>query len=542
MRARLQRYVYFGVPLAFLPAAWAKFVDWDDPVFIVKNPFLARFDLGWMFTTTFGGHYHPLTWLSLALDRVLWGPDAFGVHLMNVLLHAGSAVVFFKIARKLLGDDDKADWPAAFAAALFAVHPLRAESVAWAIERRDCLSGLFYLLTIKYWLEDRIKPALYCFLASLLSKGIGVTLPMALALLDSAGRGRRLDRAWLRRAAPFAGLALLFGAVGLWAARVNGALMPLSAFSLSSRLAIAAYGLCFYPLKTLLPAGLIPLYPLPKPLPTLADFPYGPCAVAVAAVAAFLVAKRREHPKAAAGALFYAATLFPVLGALRLGPQLVADRYSYLPCLPLALLGGALLRRGLADAQARVWAPRAAAALVLLLAGLTARQVSFWRDGLTLWTRELAVRQDVALAHHFLANAAMARGDFAEAERRDRAAVAVDPVHAPSLNGLGLALSAQGRLEESFVQFRAALAVKPDYWEASNNLGLALARAKRMPEALAVFEEALTRFPHHAGLRGNYGLMLLTAGKRAEGAAALDAALAAEPNQPKLQAIRQSLK
>jgi tetratricopeptide (TPR) repeat protein len=542
MRARLQRLVFAAAALPFLPSLWAGFVDWDDPVFIVKNAALIRNDVGWMLTTTFGGHWHPLTWLSLALDRALWDGHPAGVHLTNLLLHAGSAVVLFKIARRLLGGDDRADWPAAFAALLFAVHPLRAESVAWAVERRDCLSGLLYLLTVLRWLEDKPGAALGWYAASLLSKGIGVTLPVTLALVDAAGRGRALDRSWLRRAAPFAGLALAFGAVGLWAARVNGALLPLSEFPLGSRLAIASYGLCFYALKTLLPWGLIPLYPLPKPLPTLADFPYGPCAALVAGAAAALWLRRREHPKLAACALHYAAALAPVLGAVRLGPQLVADRYSYLACLPLALLGGAALRRALEQPAWRARAPRAAGALLLLLGALGARQVSFWRNSLALWTRELAVRQDVPLAHHFLANEAMARRDLAEAERRDRAALAVDPGYAPARNGLGLILASQGRLDESVAELRQALALKPDYWEAANNLGLTLARAQRFREALEAFERALERHPESAGLRANYGLVLLTAGRQDEGKAALDAALALDPNQPRIQAIRHSLK
>ena len=528
--------------LPFWSALFARFVDWDDPVFIAKNAALARFDLGWMLTSTFGGHWHPLTWLSLALDRAVWGPGPFGPHLTNLLLHAAAAAVFFDAARRLLGGGEDAELPAAFAAVLFAAHPLRAESVAWAIERRDCLSGLLYLLTIRFWLQDRARPALACYAASLLAKGIGVTLPLALALVDAVGRGRALDRAWLRRAAPFCALALAFGAFGLWAQRVNGAGLPLSKFTLSSRLAIASYGLWFYPLKTLWPAGLIPLYPLPRPLPTLSQFPYGPAFIGALGAAALLWLKRREHPALAACALFYAATVAPVLGALRFGPQLVADRYSYLSCLPLALLAGEALRRARADAGRRKAAEAAAVALVLLMTGLTARQVLFWRDSDALWRRELAVRQDAPLAHHFLANEALARGEFAEAEERDRAALAADPLYAPSLNGLGLALTAQGRVDEAQAQFKAALAAKPDYWEAANNMGLALGRAGRYDDAAAAFRKALSIAPGNPGVHGNLGLALLSAGRKRDGLAELDEALRLDPDQPKLAAIREQLK
>lgn len=519
--------VFAGSALPFLPALRHGFVDWDDPFFIVKNPALARFDLPWMFTSTLGGHYHPLTWLSLALDRALYGPEAWGVHLTSLLLHAGAAVFFFKIARRLLGGDA----PAAVAALLFAAHPLRAESVAWAIERRDVLSGFLYLWTLELWLSNRARAALAAFAASLLAKGMGVTLPLALLLVDGPGLGKKIDAAWLKKAAPFAALALVFGALGLWAQRVNGAALPLTEFSLSSRAAIAAYGLVWYPLKTLWPSGLIPLVPLPKS-PSVLAWPYAACAALVLLALAATAAFWRRAPKLAACAVYYGATVGPVLGALRFGPQLVADRYSYLSCLPLALLAGHLSRR----------APRAAWAAVVLLAALTVRQVGFWKDGPTLWTRELAVRADAPMAHHFLASSAMARGRFADAERRERDALAADPGYVPARNGLGLALSAQGRFAEALVEHDAALALKPDYWEAANNKGLALARLGRFAEASAVFERAIAQKPDNAGLHGNYALALLTAGKRKEGLERLEFSLRLDPNQPRLAAIYRSLK
>ena len=541
MRGALPRLLFAAAALPFLPALFARFVDWDDPVFIVKNELLKGFDLPAMFFFVYGGHYHPLSWLSMKLDRVIFGPGPFGPHLINILLHAASAVVLLQVARRLLGDDEDAVWPAAFAALLFAVHPLRAESVAWATERRDCLSGLFYLLTIRCWLEDRAQPALAWFVVSLLSKGIGVTLPLALALIDTACRGRRLDAAWAKKVAPFAAAALVFGVVGLRAQRGNGANLTLAAFSLSSRAAVAAYGLCFYPFKTLLPVSLIPLYPLPKPLPTLSQYPYGPCAALVAALTVFLWHQRRRYPRVAAGALFYAATVGPVVGVFHFGPQLVADRYSYLPCLPLALFGGAALRRGLADPARRRLAAAAAGALVVALAGLTVRQVAFWHDGVTLWERELSVRRDVPLAHHYLAEIALSHGNTAEAERRERDALAVDRAYAPALNGLGLALSAQGRAAEADAAYRAALAAKPDYWEPASNLGLSLARQHRFEEASLSFQRALHLEPANAGVHANFGLALLTAGDRARGAAELETALRLDPNQPKIAAIRASL-
>jgi protein O-mannosyl-transferase len=531
---RLSFLVAAVAALPFLPALRNGFVDWDDAAFIVKNAALARFDVSWMLTSRLAGHYHPLTWLSLALDRAVYGTQAWGFHLTSILLHAAAAALFFRVARRLLPGKDPA-WPAAFAALVFALHPLRVESVAWAIERRDVLSGVFYLWAFDLWLRDEPRAAFAAFAASLLSKGIAVTLPAALALVDVAARGRRLDAAWLKKAAPFFALSAGLGLFGLRTANMDAAI------PLATRAAVALHGLCFYPLKTLWPSGLIPLYPWPTGA-SLAQWPYWACAVAAGAAAAATAALWRRAPRLAACAAFYALTIFPVLGVFRFGPQSVADRYSYLACLPLALLAGEALRRAQADRRWKACAAPAAAAVLLVLAALTARQVRFWESGRTLWTRELALRPDVPLAHHLLASAALSRRDPLQAERRERAALALEPSYAPALNGLGLALAAQRRFEAALAQYDAAVAAQPDYWEAQNNKGLALAHLRRFDESRAVFERALARHPEVAGLHGNFALALLTAGDRQRGVAELETALRLDPDQPNLLAIRARLR
>lgn len=520
--------------LPFLPVLLNSWVDWDDPVFILKNAALANFDVKWMFTSTFGGNYAPLSWLSLALDRALWGPIPFGVHLTNLLLHAAAAAVFYLIARRLLGEEPI--WPAGFAALLFAVHPLRVESVAWAVERRDVLSGFFYMLTVLLWLDNKKRPALAAFLASLLSKGTGVTLPIGLALLDGVVLERALDRKWLEEIAPFAALAVLFGAVGLWAQRINGATLTLTQFPLASRAAIAAYGLCFYPLKTLWPAGLIPMVPLPRDL-SLDVWPFWACASALVVAIWALASWCRRWPKTTAAVAFYAVTVAPLLGVFRFGELLAADRYSYLPCLPFALLAGAALKDAMAHPKRRQAAAWLAAAVLVVLSGLTARQTTFWRSSDALWTREADIRPDVALAQHNLADGLMSRGLFEGAERRERAALAIDPRYVHSLNGLGLALASQGRFAEAVPQYQAALQEWPQYWEAWANLGMAQARLGHFNDAYAAFEKALALNPSRAELHGNYALALLAGNERARGLTELQIALSLNPYQPRLQQI-----
>src|SRR5213592_3683149 len=371
-----QRWVRWLAPLlvalftlaAFLPALQNQFVNWDDKDNFLDNPHyrgLGWTHLRWMWTTHLG-HYIPLTWMTLGLDYLLWGMNPVGYHLTNLLLHAANAVVFFFVVRRLLtralsSPSERGHalaLSAGFASLVFAIHPLRVESVAWATERRDVLSGLFYLLTILmylrayefgargrgwYWL------AVAVFVCALLSKSMVVNLPVVLLILDVYPL-RRLGGAigWWSEPArrvyvekiPFVLLAAAASAIAVMAQSSVHAALSLAQLSMPGRLAISAYGLSFYLWKMVVPVNLSPVYELRPPVnPWATPFllSYG----VVLALTAIALALRRRVPGLPAAWVAYIVVLLPVLGIFQSGPQIAADRYTYLAGLGWAILAGA---------------------------------------------------------------------------------------------------------------------------------------------------------------------------------------------------------
>lgn len=501
--------------LAFLPALSNRFVDWDDGAFIVRNPHIRGLwpaNVLWAFTSRMAGQYHPLTWLSLMLDYAVWGLSPTGFHLTNILLHALNAGLFFYLAKRLfaLAQPELAPKRAAFAAALaallFGLHPLRVESAAWATERRDVLSGFFYLLAALEYLKERRSRSLAYFALSLLAKGVGVTLPAALLVLDWFPL-RRLEGRWRERLVekwPYFALAGAALAANAFTESFNGALQTTARYGVPARLASAAYGLCFYLSKSVWPARLIPIYEFPPKLD-----PFEPRFVLCAGLAAGLtlaaVFLRKKRPALLASWLFYGLTLSPMLGLARFGPQLVADRYSYLSCLPLALL---------AAAGAEWLARRAHAELVALcavvlagLAALTWRQCAVWHDTDGFFAYVLAQAPDTAIAHHNVGRRLEAQGRMDEALAQYRAALAINPDYPLALNSLGLALARTGHPDQAEAPLRKALSLEPDYWEARANLGLALAAEGRYADAQDALQAAIALQPQRESLRRNLALV-----------------------------------
>lgn len=468
---------------AFSPALEAGFVNWDDESNLLLNAHwrgLGWAQWRWAFSTVLNGHYHPLTWLSYGLDFALWGLRPAGYHLTNVLLHALNAALLFAIARRLFLPHRDAALGAAAAALLFALHPLRAESVAWVSERRDVLSGAFYLGTVLLYLQGRLRAALLCFSASLLSKAMGVTLPLALLILDFHPLGRLRAKAERRKALleklPFLALAALATALGFIAEIPVGAARSLAETPLLERIAVASYGTVFYILKTAAPTGLSHLYPRPASA-SLAQWPYcGALAASLGLLALGLWALRRR-PALAASLLFYAASLGPVVGLVQFGPHLVADRFSYIPCLGFALLAGGALRGRGRPLRA------AAAALAVALGAASYRQSGFWRDSRALWERAAAADPGNWVAWNYLGLLALERGSPAEAAGHFEVALAIKPDYGAAHNNLGNALFALGRVERSLKRYREAARLSPGHEAVHYNIAKALLKLGRRRDA-----------------------------------------------------------
>lgn len=472
--------------LAFLPVLRAGFLGWDDPIMALDPRLtLDAAGLRWMLTSLHTGLYQPATWLSMAVDRALWGERAFGFHLTSLLLHGLNAVLFHHLCRRLLRDPRAA----LLAALLFAVHPLGAESVAWVSERKGLLSTAFALLTALLHLEGRRGLSAACFAAALASKATAVGLPVALLFL-----GGRLRDLW-----PHLALSAAAGLLGAQAA------IGAPSRGLADRLTLFGYGLAFYPRKLLWPAGLGPLYE--APVPAAALWPAAVLSAAACAAAAWAAARREGARQALA---CYGALVFPTLGLVSHGRQLAADRYGYLACLPLFALAGAGLAR----------LPRLAVAAVLAgLVALSTRQSGFWRDDLSLWSRAVAVWPESAVAQSNLAVALSRAGADAGAVERARAAVRVDPGYAPARDAFGAALLRLGHPDEAAEQLRAAARLdwKPSrdarLARAEFNRGNRLLKAKRLRPARWRFETAARLDPSFEPARRNRALAIAAAAR-----------------------------
>src|SRR5256886_49491 len=342
---------------AFLPTLQNQFVNWDDHENLLDNPHyrgLGRAHLRWMWTTHMG-HWIPLTWMTFGLDYLLWGMNPVGYHLTSLLLHVTNAVVFFFVVRRILTlalpspaeRSHALAVSAGFAALVFAIHPLRVESVAWVTERRDVLSGLFYLLTILVYLRASERgargqgwywPSVAAFVCALLSKSMVVNLPVVLLILDVYPL-RRLGGAvgWWSEPArrgfvqeiPFVLLAAAASAIALMAQLSHDPMVSVVQLSGLGRLAGSMYGVGFYLLKTVAPVNLSPLYELPPTVNPWAP-PFIVSYGVVVAITALVLALRRREPGLPAAWLAYVVVLLPVLGIFQSGPQIAAGRYTYL--------------------------------------------------------------------------------------------------------------------------------------------------------------------------------------------------------------------
>ncbi|MDD5628068.1 MAG: hypothetical protein PHU21_03320, partial [Elusimicrobia bacterium] len=363
--------------VVFSPALRNGFVDYDDKPHIAENPHirgLGAAELKWMFTTGLGGPYMPLSWLSLAVDYRFWGLDPKGYHLTNILLHVLNVLLVYFLALRLLRaartdpkqpGDERILWGAGFAALLFGIHPLRVESVAWAIERKDVLSGLFYLASVLLYLRRRLAASVACCALSLLAKPMAMTMPLVLLILDvyplrrmPAQPAQWLSRQawplWLEKA-PYLAAALAASILAYHTQARFGAVRSLAHYDLAMLLAQPVYGLAFYLWKSLVPLSLTALYEIPHPFdPWAAPFLLSGAVVILVSLTLFLARKR--FPAGLAVWCAYAAILLPVLGFVPFGKQIAADRYTYLACAGWAVLGGAGLTAALRRGRGAPWA------------------------------------------------------------------------------------------------------------------------------------------------------------------------------------------
>ena len=496
------------------------FVSLDDPDYVAENAYvqagLTEGGVIWAFTTSWHGHWHPLTWLSHMLDCQIFGVRPGAHHLVNLFFHVASVIVLFLVWNSMTGRI----WASGFVAAAFALHPLRVESVAWIAERKDVLSTFFWMLTIAAYVRYARRPSrnrmnwvLLAFGLGLMAKSMLITLPFVFLLLDYwplcrlRGKGAAYDdgpRCDLNRQVGAGNLSVLdllkekiplFVLVGvsciisIWASRAGGSAVALAELSFPERLANGIVAYFVYLGKMVWPSGLICIYPhRPGGIPLWQWS--GSAAVLLAALIGMLSGARRR-PWLLVGGLWYLGTLLPVLGLAQAGPQAYADRYTYVPLIGISVIlawgCGELAQRSLR----RKILLAAGAVMVLAAWSITTfYQVRYWRSSNALFSHAVAVMPGNYLAHNHLGADLSRRGELDQATEHYRQVVKLKPDHWAAFTNLGDALLRQGKPREAMDCFRQGLAIRDN---ANDHvlIGEMLAESGKSSEAIGHFRQAL---------------------------------------------------
>ena len=538
----------------FLPSLGNGFIDVDDAGYISENVHVRNgfswSGLGWAFTNTVGGSWHPLTWFSLMLDCQLFGVRPAGHHFTDLLLHAANTILLFLVFRRMTG----AIWRSAFVATLFAVHPLHVESVVWAAERKDTLSTLFWMLTLLMYAvyaqqaKNRLpsetpdarcsnpflpasryyRLSLLFFVCGLMSKPMLVTLPCVLLLLDwwplrrfqisalsaqvrgpGCAFGHPLARQLLDcvlEKSPFFALALVISVLTVYSQGESGAVSSLANVTIYNRLENSTLSYVRYLAEMFWPAGLGPFYPLPQVFPV---WPVLGAGLVLLAITVFLLSAARKTPELAVGWLWYLVTLLPVIGLIQVGHQSHADRYTYIPLIGIfvVVVWGACDLTGRWRFQ-QLALSTLAIAVTLACVSLTRRQIRYWKDSETLFCHALDITEKNELAHDILGTVLVRQGRLDEGIPHLRAALRLAPAYARAHNDLGAALGRQGHEDQAMGEFEMAIRFDPKLAEAHRNLALALEKLGRLDEAASHLQVAVQSEPDFAEAHRNLGVAL----------------------------------
>ncbi len=516
-----------------------EFVNYDDQGYVSGQPQLregfSSEGLRWAVTQTYGG-YMPLTGLSLLADAGIYGTNPGGYHLTNAMLHALVGALLFLF----LWRATSALWISALVAALFAVHPLRVESVAWISSRKDLVCGLFWMLTLHAYASYAARPGFARYLlvlfgvcAAMLAKPMAVTLPCVLFLLDLWP----LQRSGVtRRRLALEKLPLFIPVVAISAAtfviqRDSGAVSAAGELSAGLRIANAIVAYVLYLWKTVWPVDLVPLYPFP-----VGGIPTWQVAAASAlllliTVAVFLA--RRRAPWFFVGWLWYLGTLVPVIGLVQVGAQRMADRYMYLPQIGLFIIAAWALRAVvLRLPRTMPLAALVSAAALVVLSVVTYRQTSNWRDSLTLWSHTVALTPNSAIARSSLGEAYLEKKAWSDARRELLYALKNNPTHRPALLNLARLETRLGRFNMAIARCRVLVGQNRNDADAHTAWAAVLIRMYDYNEALAHLDIALHADPHHPEALSNTGAVFVLLNRPQEAIAPLTAALAQSPRDP----------
>jgi tetratricopeptide (TPR) repeat protein len=525
--------------LVYVPVFQAQFIGFDDDEYVFANPHvlggITLANLRWAFVTNHAGNWHPVTWISLMLNSQYFGSGAGAFHAVNLLLHVANTLLLFLWLYGATG----AKWRGALVAALFALHPLHVESVAWISERKDVLSTLFWMLALVTYTDyaktgriSRYFFALLLFGIGLMAKPMLVSLPFVLLLLDYWPLGRFAERrtfGLLIEKLPFLAFSIASSVVTVFAQQRVHAVVPLEMAPVFVRAQNATLACIAYIGKLFRPGGLAIFYPY-NPHPLLLYALLSLAALVIVSAAAILI--RRHKPYVFTGWFWFLVTLVPVIGIVQVGSQSMADRYTYIPLIGLFVI----LAWGGWDALNRLrialFAQALGASITLVLcAGLTRAQLRYWHDSIALFQHAVSVTVANGMAEAYLGFALADQGQHDKAIAHYRAVLQSHPrANADIWNNLGASLAATGKLEEAINAFQNALKLNPSLGDAHQNLALALARSGRQQESLIHLGDAARLEPENARVHNIYAVMLGAAGRTDEAMQEFQTALRLAPD------------
>ena len=536
--------------VVFAPVFGHGFINYDDGAYVTENRHvtsgLSWPNVSWAFSFSScedTGNWHPLTWLSLMSDVTLFGVNPSRMHLVNLMIHIFNVLLLFVVLTKMTN----AVWPSAFVAAVFGVHPLHVESVAWISERKDVLSTFFVFLAILSHLQfvarDRKRwhiVSLLFFVLSLMSKQMYVTLPFLLLLLDywplkrftkvsgisECDHGQSLRKLVVEKL-PFLLTTVLFSVCAFAGQRRGGAIGSFEEFSALQRCLNACVSYVAYLWQTIWPVDLVVFYPYPQQLP----WGQAILAVVILTVVTVCAARMRTHqPNLIVGWLWYVGTLVPVIGVVQIGRQRMADRYMYFPMIGL-LVGIVWLVSKWAAAQPsrQKFLQAAGVTVVVGLACVARIQTSYWADSLTLFSHAAEVAES-SLAYTKVGYERAQLGEFGAATRLFHSALRLDPDYVAAHNSLGNTCLAEGNPHEAIPHFKRAIELDPDHAEAHYNLGIIYSWLGQLTQAVAHYENALRMDSDDASIHTNLGIAHMMLKQNPDALDHLQRAIAIEPD------------
>ncbi len=567
--------------VVYLRALQNAFVDWDDSTYILDNLDIRSFDLAFLKSAFFGfsaGNWHPLTWVSHAVDYAIWGLNPFGHHLTSIILHSINTFLVVLLAVRLLeiwnasGVKQKSTSTgyatqailvtAGVTGLLFGLHPLHVESVAWVSERKDVLCALFFLLSILRYLDygrsimSKTSPkgsfswpgniqyllTLVFFILAVLSKPMAITLPVVLLLLDWYPLQRIASFKTFRTVCvekfPFFAVSMISAVLTVLAQRAGKAIVPTEFIPLSARFFVAAHSLLAYLWKMVMPLYLSPFYPHPKNL-SLLSLKYSAAIVLVIGITVACIVRAKKKQLWLTVWSYYVVTLLPVLGLVQVGGQAMADRYAYLPSIGPFLVMGILAGWAWGKVTMiekwrfsfRLLGAAVALCVFFALAYLTFTQIGIWKNSIDLWSYVLKEEPErVPLAYNQRGMAFYDMGQLDAANKDFERAIALNPSYFDAYNNFGMTLYKMGKFDDAIGEFDRAIALNPSYREAYNNRGMVFRDKGQLDRAIEDFKMAIDLYPSYYKAYNNMGTVYGKAGLYDQALESFTKSIAISPN------------